>query len=94
MNRNKKNIILVAIGSLVIGFGVGSAFQNASQYVSFNLNKPVTSDISINNSGGVPKLPVKLDFAGEAVPLKDIEVRERLDREISSIHLDIAVRLS
>ena len=27
-------------------------------------------------------MPVKLDFAGEDVPLKDIEVRERLDREI------------
>lgn len=28
------------------------------------------------------KLPTKLDFGGEDVPLKDIEVRERLDREL------------
>ncbi len=30
----------------------------------------------------LPKLPEKLDFAGEPVPLNNFEVRERLDREL------------
>ena len=28
------------------------------------------------------KIPLEIDFAGEAVPLDDFEVRERLDREL------------
>lgn len=82
MEKNKKYITVVAGACLALGFGLGSAFQNASQYVSFNLKQPVTSDVSVQSSGAAPKLPVKLDFAGENVPLNDIEVRERLDREI------------
>ncbi len=82
MEKNKKYITLVAGGCLALGFGLGSAFQNASQYVSFNLKQPVTADISVQSAGAAPKLPVKLDFAGENVPLNDVEVRERLDREI------------
>lgn len=82
MGKSKRNILLVAVVCLALGFGIGSAFQNASQYVSFNLKTPSSADISVQSSGSAPKLPVKLDFAGEAVPLNDIEVRERLDREI------------
>lgn len=82
MDKNKKKIGLIAVGCLTVGFGIGSAFQNSSQYVSFNLKTPVSADISVQSSGAAPKLPVRLDFAGEAVPLNDIEVRERLDREI------------
>jgi len=33
----------------------------------------------------LPRLPVKMDFAGEAVPLQDAETLERIDREIISI---------
>jgi hypothetical protein len=33
----------------------------------------------------IPKIPQNLDFAGEAVPLDDSEVRERIDREILAI---------
>lgn len=82
MEVKKAKIFIIAVSSLVLGFGIGSAFQNADQYVSFNLKKPVSSDISLNHSGGSPKLPVRLDFAGESVPLQDLEVRERLDREL------------
>lgn len=82
MKNNRNKFVLVALGSLIIGVGIGSAFQTASQYISFNLNQAVTADVSIDHAGGAPKLPVKLDFAGESVPLNDIEVRERLDREV------------
>lgn len=80
--NNKYQIVLIVLGSIFIGFLIGSAFQTPSQYISFNFKKPIVSDISVQAQGAAPKLPVKLDFAGEAVPLKDIEVRERLDREI------------
>jgi hypothetical protein len=80
--KNKKQLVLTVFVSSIVGFLIGSAFQTSSQYISFNLKEPILSDISIEAPGSAPKLPIKLDFAGEAVPLKDIEVRERLDREI------------
>lgn len=80
--NNRKQLILIVFVSSIVGFLIGSAFQTSSQYISFNLKKPIVSDISVEAQGAAPKLPVKLDFAGESVPLKDIEVRERLDREI------------
>jgi membrane-bound lytic murein transglycosylase D len=80
--KNKKQLILIVFISSIIGFLIGSAFQTSSQYISFNLKNPIASDISVIAQGAAPKLPVKLDFAGESVPLQDIEVRERLDREI------------
>lgn len=75
-------LAIVAVASLAMGFGIGSAFQNASQYFAFNPKSGVTSDRSISGQGSAPKLPAKLDFAGEEVPLYDVEVRERLDREL------------
>lgn len=80
--KNKKQLVLTVFVSSIVGFLIGSAFQTSSQYISFNLKEPILSDISIEAPGSAPKLPIKLDFAGENVPLKDIEVRERLDREI------------
>ena len=80
--NNKKQIVLIVFGSILVGFLIGSAFQTSSQYISFNFKNPTVSDISVQAQGAAPKMPVKLDFAGEDVPLKDIEVRERLDREI------------
>ncbi|HUH74804.1 MAG TPA: lytic transglycosylase domain-containing protein [Chitinophagales bacterium] len=80
--KNKKQLLLLVFVSSIVGFLIGSAFQTSSQYISFNLKKPIVSDISVQASGAAPKIPIKLDFAGETVPLKDIEVRERLDREI------------
>lgn len=82
MTRSKKKILLFASLGLIIGFGIGSAFQNPTQYISFNLKNANTSNVSLVSHGAAPKLPVKIDFAGEETPMNDIEVRERLDREI------------
>ncbi|MCO5232417.1 MAG: lytic transglycosylase domain-containing protein [Chitinophagales bacterium] len=82
MTKNKFKVLLFASIGLIVGFGIGSAFQNPTQYISFNLKNANTSNVSIVTHGAAPKLPMQIDFAGEPTPLKDLEVRERLDREI------------
>ncbi len=81
----RKNIWIGIICTfcLAIGFTFGSGFQSAYQYISFNLKRSATDTVSVQSKGvTTPKLPLNLNFAGEEVPLKDIEVRERLDREL------------
>lgn len=81
----KKRKVLLAVGaiSLAVGFLIGSGFKEAFRYVSFNLLSPHTSNISMQPTGTVaPKIPVSMSFAGEEVPLDNIEVRERIDREL------------
>lgn len=84
MRENKKIFIpLIGIICLVVGFTLGSGFKTAYEYISFNLMSPTSDIVSVQPNGTMaPKLPLKLDFAGEAVPLNDMEVRERLDREL------------
>lgn len=83
--KNKRKILtaLVGIACLAIGFTLGSSFKTAYEYISYNLKSAKTDTVSMQQRGTVaPKLPTQLDFAGESVPLDDLEVRERLDREL------------
>jgi hypothetical protein len=76
---NKKLLLTAAI-CLLIGAGIGAGIQ--SSYLPFRWDKSVTYDKGLQGQGHAPRIPSKLDFAGEKVPLDDREVRERLDREM------------
>ena len=63
---------------------INATMDNSSSYFPFlkskekkeNLALPVQTTFAV-------KIPEQLTFAGEQVPLDDLEVRERLDREIT-----------
>jgi membrane-bound lytic murein transglycosylase D len=43
------------------------------------------SEISLNGHFRMPKLPIDMKFAGERIDLSDIDIRERLDKELHAI---------
>ncbi|MCO5248964.1 MAG: lytic transglycosylase domain-containing protein [Chitinophagales bacterium] len=81
INKNK-SIGIITIVSIIIGFALGTAFQNKTQYISFNFHNATQSEVSVQSANAAPKLPIKLDFAGENVPINQSDIRERLDLEL------------
>ena len=71
LNHPKKNRIVLIILSLSMGF---SSCSNPRQKSEKSTNSQVDS--------GVPALPKSINFFGQPCSLSDVDVRERLDREI------------
>ena len=82
IKKKNTNLLLLTGFSLLIGFSIGFAFQKVPLYLSFDLRHAISSESSVERSGEAPKIPSKLTFAGETVPLNKLEVRERLDQEL------------
>ncbi|MCL5029629.1 MAG: lytic transglycosylase domain-containing protein [Bacteroidetes bacterium] len=61
---------------VIVGF-YGSKNKEAGRTAHFN-----NSDLSSSNKIISPKIPDKIEFAGEKVPLENFEVKERIDREM------------
>ncbi|MCB9032325.1 MAG: lytic transglycosylase domain-containing protein [Chitinophagales bacterium] len=84
MNKNIKNIFFGFALAIVAFLFIRSTADKYGIYVPF-ISKGNTNMQEVPLKGAqhyAVKLPTKLDFAGEPVPLNDIEVRERLDREL------------
>lgn len=83
-SSKKTNLIILLLAAIVVLLFINATVDGNNSYFSFlksetkkeNLALPVQTTYAV-------KLPEKADFAGEAVPLDDIEVRERLDRELT-----------
>ena len=82
ISTKNKTIGIITIICIILGFALGTAFQNNTQYISFNIKESNTSNVSISSANAAPKLPVNLNFAGEKVPLEQTDIRERLDLEL------------
>jgi membrane-bound lytic murein transglycosylase D len=82
MIQNKKTIIVIIF--LVFGiFLLSATIENTTLFSSFrnNLSADNTTQGLLQNAKA-PQLPIKFSFCDEIVPVTDMEVRERLDREI------------
>lgn len=79
---NKKLIISVTI--IVLSVGVLALAAGMMYKQKVNAQEPPAPPQTVFYSPVItlPQLPDKLEFAGEPVPMKNFEVRERLDREI------------
>lgn len=65
--------------------GIINLFVFGALLLSFESNEEVNNvgiDIKSNYQVGALQMPSKLTFAGETVPMNDIDVRERMDREL------------
>lgn len=77
---------IVKSGVAVIALALVGIFLSSTnstvKFLPFNWGASGANDNALLGPGHAPKLPMKMDFAGENIPLNDREVRERLDREI------------
>ena len=84
MKQNIKIFSLGFVAFAIIVLFINATVDSTSQYFPFikanakeeNLALPLMSTYAV-------KIPATLTFAGENVPLDDIEIRERLDRELT-----------
>ncbi|MEZ5053374.1 MAG: lytic transglycosylase domain-containing protein [Chitinophagales bacterium] len=83
--KNRTLYFLTSIAILLwMALFINATMDNSSSYFPFlkskekkeNLALPVQTTFAV-------KIPEQLTFAGEQVPLDDLEVRERLDRELT-----------
>ncbi len=70
--------ILIYITALAVIAGIGLTIQSFTT----TGEKTGNDDENFNYSVRAVRLPDKLEFAGEAVPLENIDTRESLDREL------------
>ncbi len=75
--------ILSSLGLLCLLFAIYITFVNGSKNTKRNTIQPAPGSVQ-QTITQVP-LPVSMTFAGETVPLHIRDVRERLDRELTSI---------
>ncbi|HPA35727.1 MAG TPA: lytic transglycosylase domain-containing protein [Chitinophagales bacterium] len=84
MMKNRKAFLGgIMVAAAAMGLFVFATKDTTVRYFPFikNTAKQETMALPVNVTHAV-KLPENIDFAGETVPLEDIEVRERLDREL------------
>ena len=78
--------MLSKIGLATVLIGVGALFTNAIQKPQNDMKPvgdPVKQEVLLNDYNVYAlALPEKMDFAGEAVPLHNPDIRERMDREL------------
>ncbi|MDA3861107.1 MAG: lytic transglycosylase domain-containing protein [Melioribacteraceae bacterium] len=74
--KNKIKLSLIGIALSITLFFVFS-FDSPNSFVSQNSNKPFPHNYKVIS----PFVPEQMDFCGEPVPLENIDVRERLERE-------------
>ncbi len=83
MKRILYFITTVICSSLLTLLFVRAASSPDGLFTFFNPNASQTTTTSLPNQHvNAPKIPATLSFAGEKVPLDDIEIRERLDNEL------------
>ncbi|MCF6352630.1 MAG: lytic transglycosylase domain-containing protein [Cyclobacteriaceae bacterium] len=82
MLRQLKTILVLVIGLLGVS-AIGSWYSQNKEDVKEQILevKPLSDTAKFENARFI-SLPSKLEFAGEAMPLNDPNVRERMDREI------------
>jgi hypothetical protein len=74
---------LVICSSAATLIFVNAASSSDTLFTFFNLSSGKKTTISLPNQHiNAPKIPESITFAGEKVPLDDIEVRERFDKEL------------
>ena len=81
MNKAPRFIVLISIAI------VGLFFMNAEKYTEErHKNNEINNDSLKNTSETYQikalKIPEKLNFAGERVPLEKADIKERIDREL------------
>ena len=84
---------ITSILLIVLGIGIATTIFLFSAYTEPTKEKETTKtkkEAAPNNDGAIqhiniPKIPDSLTFAGESVPMDDMEMRERFDRELLSI---------
>ena len=89
MRRARSTLILLTM--IVLGWVILSATGRIDKvnYKSFNneevqIGEAVSDEISVkDNTTFAVKLPEQITFAGEVVPMHNMDVRERLDRELT-----------
>lgn len=81
MTLLKKIFLALAVLSILAALLIFSSLSPDKDKKGSTSSLPEDAVQRIN----IPKIPQNLDFAGEPVPLKDNEVRERIDREILAI---------
>ncbi|MEZ5009260.1 MAG: lytic transglycosylase domain-containing protein [Chitinophagales bacterium] len=85
--RNSIVVVVLLLGLSWVILSATNSFQKLS-YTSLNETDEVIGDADIdkisvrNNETFGVKLPQNISFAGEAVPMHDMDVRESLDREL------------
>ena len=87
MTRKNLNYLLIIALIVFAGLFVNATRNNHSYYVSVNGKKDAHKgqqygDTGIEKTSRAVKIPNAVEFAGERLPLEDIEVKERLDREL------------
>ena len=88
MNSARYYVLLVAVLGLGWYLISASGEHKEKAYQPLNKNNPEevqpTADVSVkSNETFAVRLPDKISFAGEPVPLSAMDVRERLDRELT-----------
>lgn len=74
---------IVVCSSIITLLFIRATNSPESKFTFFNINATQKFPTSlVNQHIEAPKLPDEIYFAGEKVPLDDIEVRERLDKEL------------
>ncbi len=82
MLKQLKTISLIIIALLGVS-SIGSWYaQNKQEVEGQALNVSKLADTAKFENARFISIPNKLEFAGEAMPLSDADVRERMDREI------------
>lgn len=82
MKNVKVNIAAGILGGFIVGALLMGSAASSMKYLPFNWGNSGVSEHAFKGIGSAPHLPATLTFAGEEIPLKDREVRERLDREL------------
>lgn len=82
MNKTKVKILTGVAAGFLAGIVLLGAGVSSMKYLPFNWSNSGASDHAFKGIGYAPHIPIEMTFAGEDVPLKDREVRERLDREL------------
>jgi len=86
MRQHRLTLFFGALSILILGLFLGAASDAKINYLSFGLigksDAPLSGSALSTIQTSAVKLPTELSFAGEKVPLEDMEVRERLDREV------------
>jgi hypothetical protein len=76
MNKNKFSYLLALLGIISLLFLIFN-FDSPNSVVSNNTNLQFPHDYKVIS----PYIPEVLDFCGEEVPLKSIDIKERVERE-------------
>ena len=76
MNKNRLSYLLASLGTITLLFFIFN-FDSPNSVVSNNTSLQFPHDYKVIS----PYIPEVLDFCGEKVPIKNIDIKERVERE-------------